>query len=153
WLDELPGGAHFRVRGRELLMLWTFEEHLSDAPVYPPRFDPDLGEALIRGLRAMIPGIDAYFGRGPGCRIDGGYYCKAPDNRPLVGPLGIDGAYVIGALSGYGIMGSQAAAELLADHLTGSPLPAHAALADPWRLADPDFLARAAALDTRSGQL
>ena len=31
--------------------------------------------------------------------IDGGYYCKTQENRPLVGPLPVAGAYMIGALS------------------------------------------------------
>ena len=53
--------------------------------------------------------------------MDGGYYCKAPDNRPLIGPTAIDGVYLLGALSGFGIMASQAAAELLAAHIPRSP--------------------------------
>jgi glycine/D-amino acid oxidase-like deaminating enzyme len=85
--------------------------------------------------------------------VDGGYYTKTPENRPLVGPLPIDGAYVIGALSGYGVMASQAAAELLATHVTGGPLPAYAAALSPSRYADVAYQARLEAWDAKAGQL
>ncbi|MDE0095545.1 MAG: FAD-dependent oxidoreductase, partial [Gammaproteobacteria bacterium] len=47
-------------------------------------------------------------------------------NRPLIGPLPVEGAYIAGALSGYGVMGSQAAGELIAAHVTGASLPDYA---------------------------
>jgi glycine/D-amino acid oxidase-like deaminating enzyme len=43
--------------------------------------------------------------------VDGGYYCKTPENLPLVGPYKCDtvtaGYYVCGATSGYGVMVAQ----------------------------------------------
>ncbi|MEZ4451342.1 MAG: FAD-binding oxidoreductase [Nannocystaceae bacterium] len=152
WLEPLPAGVHFRPRDGSIVMIWTFESELLP-PVFPPRFDPDLGEVLIRGLAAMIPGMRAYFGEGPRCVVDGGYYCKAPDNRPLVGAYGPAGAYLCAALSGYGVMGSQAAGEIVAAQIVGAPTPAHAVIADPARLGDPDFQRRLARLDARQGQL
>jgi glycine/D-amino acid oxidase-like deaminating enzyme len=53
----------------------------------------------------------------------------------------VQGAYVIGALSGYGLMAACAAGELLADHLTGSPLPDYAPAFSLERYADPVYLA------------
>ena len=67
-----------------------------------------------------------YFEEANGLPVDGGYYCKTPDNRPLIGPLPIKGAYIAGALSGYGVMGSQAAGELIAAHVAGAALPDYA---------------------------
>ena len=58
--------------------------------------------------------------------LDGGYYTKTVENRPLIGPLPIPGAYVIGALSGFGVMAACAAGELLAAHVTKSELPEYA---------------------------
>lgn len=152
WLAPLPGGVHFRPRLGSIVMIWTFESAIGP-PIFPPRFDADLGEVLIRGLQAMIPGMRRYFGRGGRCVVDGGYYCKAPDNRPLVGPLGPAGAYVCAALSGYGVMGSQAAGEIVAAQIVGATPPAHAAIADPARLDDAAYLAGLAAIDPRAGQL
>jgi len=74
----------------------------------------------------MLPGMASYFGKGGEGFVDGGYYCKTRENRPLIGPLALEGAYVLGALSGFGIMGSHAGAELLAAHLTSAALPEYA---------------------------
>jgi glycine/D-amino acid oxidase-like deaminating enzyme len=68
----------------------------------------------------------AYFDKIPKPSVDGGYYTKTRENRPLIGPLPVEGASVIGALSGFGIMGACASGELLAAHLTGSGLPHYA---------------------------
>lgn len=152
WLEPLPAGVHCRPRDGSILIIWTFES-AAGPPIFPPRFDPDLGEVLIRGLTALIPGMRQYWGEGARARVDGGYYCKAPDNRPLVGPVGPAGAYVCAALSGYGVMGSQAAGEIVAAQIVGAPLPAHAGLADPARLEDPAFIAGLATRDPRAGQL
>ena len=80
-------------------------------------------------------------------------YCKAPDNHPLVGPTMIEGVYVLGALSGFGIMGSQAAAELLAAYLLNVPLPDYAAAFHPARFDDPLHRRILATLDPKGGQL
>jgi glycine/D-amino acid oxidase-like deaminating enzyme len=87
----------------------------------------------------MIPGLSAYFGRLPKPVVDGGYYTKTRENRPLIGPLPVKGTYMIGALSGYGIMASCGAAELLAAHLTGSPLPSYAPAFILERYRDPEY--------------
>jgi glycine/D-amino acid oxidase-like deaminating enzyme len=101
----------------------------------------------------MIPGLHVYVGRGHQAVVDGGYYCKTPDNRPLIGPTQIEGAYLLGALSGFGIMASQAAAELLSAHLLGTSLPDYAAAFHPGRFDDPAYQNMLATLDPRSGQL
>jgi glycine/D-amino acid oxidase-like deaminating enzyme len=105
-----------------ILMLWGY--HLPPvAPEFPIAFDPLLPDVVLRGLMRMIPGMKAYLHRLPRPRIDGGYYTRTRENMPLIGPLPVKGAYVIGALSGFGMMASSAAGELLAAHITGSPLP------------------------------
>jgi glycine/D-amino acid oxidase-like deaminating enzyme len=43
-----------------------------------------------------------------------------------VGPTDVDGAYVIGAVSGYGIMSACGVGELLAAYVTGTELPFYA---------------------------
>ena len=135
-----------------LLAIWTYdiEPH---PPVWPPTFDPDYPEILIRGLARMIPGLSAYFGQGSRAYADGGYYCKTRENRPLIGPLPVEGAYVIGGLSGYGIMSSQAAGELLATHITGGALPAYAPAFLLSRYEDPTYQALLENWDVTSGQL
>ena len=155
-LEPFPAGVHFRPRtGSDthvVVVIWTYDIKPQD-PVWPPTFDSYYPEVLIRGLARMIPGLSAYFGRGALAYVDGGYYCKTPENRPLIGPLLIEGAYVIGALSGYGIMASQAAGELLAAHITGGNLPGYAAALQLSRYEDAAYQSLMENWDVTSGQL
>ena len=53
----------------------------------------------------------------------------------------VEGAYVLGALSGYGLMAANGAADLLADYLTGRSLPRYAPAFRLERYADPAYRA------------
>jgi glycine/D-amino acid oxidase-like deaminating enzyme len=149
-LEEFPGGVQFRQRGDDLLALWTYDVKTQE-PIWPPTFEAHYAETVLRGLSAMVPGMEAYFGQS--VKVDGGYYCKTQENRPLIGPLPVEGAYVIGALSGYGIMASQAAAELVSAHIMSSHLPEYASMFLLERYADPAYQALLANWDAGSGQL
>ncbi|HET9211220.1 MAG TPA: FAD-dependent oxidoreductase, partial [Thermoanaerobaculia bacterium] len=83
--------------------------------------------------------------------VDGGYYCKTRENRLLVGPTPVAGNYLLCGMSGYGIMASQAAAELLAAYIVGGALPAYAPEFALSRYQDPAYLAKMEAMT--SGQL
>ncbi len=141
-LGEFPSGVHARpeggAEGRFFLGLWTYDDARVE-PVLPLRHDPTFPEIVLRGLATMLPGLQAYFGRMPQPAMDGGYYTKTQENRPLIGRLPIQGAYVIGALSGYGMMAACAAGELLAAHVTGAPLPAYAPAFALERYQDPEY--------------
>lgn len=156
-LQPFPAGAHFRPEGgpgaKTLLLLWTYHTAVHDEPTWPHQFDPEYAEVVVRGLTRMVPGLAAYRERMPKPNVDGGYYCKTGENRPLIGPLPVTGAYVIGALSGYGIMACMAAGELLAAHVSGSDLPAYAPDFLLNRYDDPAYQAQLAAWDAAAGQL
>jgi len=128
-VEELPPGAHGRPEGAgestSVLGIWTYDVEPVE-PVFPPAFDPAYQEVVLRGLRRMIPAMAPYLERMPRCFVDGGYYTKTRENRFLAGPLPVEGAYVIGALSGYGMMASNGAADLLADYIAERPLPRYA---------------------------
>jgi sarcosine oxidase, subunit beta len=152
-LGTFPPGVHLRPRGaRSLLGIWTYDARV-EPPAFPPQFAEDYSSIVIGGLTAMIPGLARYVGRAHEGIVDGGYYCKTPDNRPLIGPTSLEGVYLLGALSGFGIMASQAAAELLAAHLLGKPLPDYADAFRPARFDDPSYQNLLAQLDPKSGQL
>ena len=152
-LGTFPPAVHFRPRGAQsILGIWTYDTRI-ERPVFPPVFADDYGDIVMRGLAVMIPGLDEYVQRGVTMIVDGGYYCKAPDNRPLIGPTSIDGVFVLGALSGYGIMASQAAADLLATYILDQPRPDYAPAFHPARFRDPAYQRVLATLDAKSGQL
>jgi glycine/D-amino acid oxidase-like deaminating enzyme len=155
-LEPFPPGPHGLPEGttgsRSQLCLWTYDIETVEPVVPLPDHDPHYFEVVLRGLSRMIPGLRAYFDRLPRPVVDGGYYAKTRENRPLIGPLPVGGAYIIAALSGFGIMAGCAAGELLAAHVTGADVPAYA----PWflleRYQDPDYQALLEDWD-ESGQL
>jgi len=149
----IPAGVHIRPRGaRSILGIWTYDTRI-ERPSFPPVFPPDYFDIVIRGLATMVPGLGAYVKQGLSGIVDGGYYCKAPDNRPLIGPAAIEGVYLLGALSGFGIMASQAAAELLATYVLDQARPDYAAAFHPARFEDPAYEPVLASLGPKSGQL
>ncbi|MCO6453524.1 MAG: FAD-binding oxidoreductase [Caldilineales bacterium] len=143
-LNEFPPAIHCRPEGHGdspwVLMLWPYHTH----PVpetFPIPDDPDYAEVTLRGMARFIPGLSVYLDHMPKPAIDGGYYTKTRENRPLIGPLPVEGAYVIGALSGYGLMAAAAAGELLAAHIVESALPSYAADFHLARYDDPAYQA------------
>ena len=141
-LGEFPAGVHARPEGgatsRFFLGLWTYHTQPVE-PVLPLRYDPSLPEIVMRGLATMLPGLHVYVGKLPRPAMDGGYYTKTQENRPLIGRLPVQGAYVIGALSGFGVMAACAAGELLAAQVTGDPLPSYAPAFALGRYQDPNY--------------
>jgi glycine/D-amino acid oxidase-like deaminating enzyme len=143
-LAPFPPGPHGVPEGgigsKVQLILWTYDVETMEPVVPLPPLDPHYFEVVLRGLSRMVPGLRGYFDRLPQPTVDGGYYAKTEENRPLIGPLPVEGAYIIGALSGFGIMAGCAAGELLAAHITGNELPSYA----PWflleRYEDPEYL-------------
>jgi glycine/D-amino acid oxidase-like deaminating enzyme len=140
-LAEFPAGVHGRPigSGDQVIMYWTYDSPQLDAPVFPLAWDDDLPEITLRGMAVLVPALRAYFDPMPKPYVDGGYYTKTRENRPLIGPLPVPGAYVCSAFSGFGIMASCAAGELLAKHVTGAPLPGYAPAFHPARYDDPAY--------------
>ena len=152
-VGTFPAGVHLRPRGeRSLLGIWTYDTRIEE-PRVTPVFPPDYTDIVLGGLAVMIPGLAACRGRSGAAAVDGGYYCKTPDNRPLIGPTAIPGAYLFGALSGFGIMASQAGAELVAAHVLEKPLPDYAGAFHPARFRDPSYIQNLTVGNARQGQL
>lgn len=153
-LAEFPWGVHGRPvgAGNQVLMYWTYDCQPQEHPTFPLTWEPDLPEITLRGMSVLVPRLSAYFDPMPKPYVDGGYYTKTQENRPLIGPLTVPGAYVCSAFSGFGIMASCAAGELLAAHVTGGPLPHYAAAFSPARYDDPAYRKLLETWDS-SGQL
>ncbi len=127
--EERPAGVHIRpidlAHGDELYLIWTFETEPREFE-WPPSFDPAYGDVVLRGAARMVPGLARYVAENASGFIDGGFYCKSPENRPLIGPLPIEGAFVLGALSGMGVMSAHASGELVSLHVAGESPPDYA---------------------------
>jgi glycine/D-amino acid oxidase-like deaminating enzyme len=154
-LGKLPSGIHTRPDGGLdspiILVLWEYQTRQLE-PTWPIAEDPLYAEVVMRGLARMIPGMRTYLHKAGKPRIDGGYYTKTRENRPLIGKLPVEGAFVIGALSGFGLMAACGAGELLAEHVTGGPLPPYAGAFSLERYHDQAYLEQLQAWGV-SGQL
>jgi len=141
-LEPFPPGVHGRPlgAGASLILYWTYHCPV-ETPRFPVTWEPDYPEILLRGMSVMIPGLAVYRNHMPNAFLDGGYYTKTRENRPLIGPTPVEGFYLCGALSGFGIMTAMGAGELLACHVAGRPLPACAGAFLLSRYEDPAYRA------------
>jgi glycine/D-amino acid oxidase-like deaminating enzyme len=155
-LDPFPPGVHTRPEGaspgsRTLLVLWSYDAPAVDV-VFPIPEPPYYTELVLRGMARMVPGFARYLDPMPRAYVDGGYYAKTRENRPLIGPLPVGGAYVSSAYSGFGIMAGCAGGELVAAHVTGSALPDYAPAFALSRYDDPAYRQRIEAC-VQTGQI
>ncbi|HKJ39160.1 MAG TPA: FAD-binding oxidoreductase [Anaerolineales bacterium] len=154
WLTEtFPSGVHTRPEGggNDILMLWEYQTKLME-PADSPAMDEQYPEIALRGLATMLPRMKEYFNKMPRPQLDGGFYTRTRENRPLVGPMGVDGAYMVGAVSGYGIMSACGVGDLLARHITKSKLPDYSSAFELSRYDDPAYQEKLENWDN-SGQL
>jgi len=155
WLaQKFPPGNHCRPdggpRGKWVKLGWAYNERTSqpqDDLANEPAMDPSFPEIVIRGAAQFIPALQAYVDRPP-LRFShyGGYYTMTDENWPLIGPMDNRGAFVVGALSGFGSMAACAAGRLCAAHICGTQLPGYAAALSLDRLANPELLGELKAL-------
>lgn len=130
---EMPIQCHGRPEGGAespwLVGLWEYQRRIME-PVWPLPEDELYPEVVMRGLTTMAPGLGAYLSGLPEHVVDGGYYTKTEENRPLIGPAGPAGLHIVCGFSGFGVMVASGAGDLAARHIVGAPLPGYA----------PDFL-------------
>lgn len=128
-LGEMPVFCHGRPEGHEgspyVLALWEYHGTVTE-PEWPLPEDPLYAEAVMRGMTTMIPGLSVYRDRLPESAVDGGYYTRTVENRPIVGPAGPEGFHLVTGMSGFGVMVAAGAGDLAARHITGSTLPDYA---------------------------
>jgi glycine/D-amino acid oxidase-like deaminating enzyme len=141
-LQPFPAGVHGRPDGAHATLV-LFNHHGEPVePVFPlPEPPPHYAEIALRGMSTMVPALQAYAGRPVRPYVDGGYYMRTRENRPLIGPVPVEGAYVSCGFSGFGVMASCAAGELIARHITGGALPDYAGAFLLSRYQDPEYRA------------
>ena len=144
WLTEpFPSGAHTRPEGGPdsdiVILLWEYQSKKMEPLINPP-LDDLYPEVVLRGMARMLPAFRRYLSRMPKPKVDGGFYTKTRDNRPIVGPTPINGLYLVGALSGYGIMSSCGVGELLSQYISDRKLPPYANALSLERFSDPVYM-------------
>ena len=150
WLTaRLPGGAHCRPEGGDkgswVKLGWAFNHDVSDPQqdlANEPQMHPQYPEIVMRAATRLNPSLRAYADEFP-TRFShyGGYYPMTRENWPLIGSLGVDGAYITGALSGFGSMSACAAGAICAASICGGDLPNYASQLSLARYSDNELMA------------
>ena len=135
WLTrEMPGGVHCRpdggLHGSWVKLGWAYNTASSEPQedlANEPMLDDSFTEIVLRRAAALLPSLRPYIEHAPVRRSHyGGYYTMTDENWPLIGPLGPEGAFVVGALSGFGSMAACAAGSICASWMCDGPLPDYA---------------------------
>jgi glycine/D-amino acid oxidase-like deaminating enzyme len=139
-VESMPGGIHCRpdgaVDGTRIKIGWAYNDRATDPHDNEP-IDPNFPDVVLRGASRLHPGLASYIGRLPrGTHHYGGYYTMTEENWPLIGPMQTPGAFVAGALSGFGSMAACAAGSTCAAWVAGTPLPDYAKPMSSARYAD-----------------
>lgn len=151
-VEPMPGGIHCRpdgaVDGNWIKMGWAYNDVASDPHAEEP-VDPQFPDSVLRAGSRLHPSLATYIGRLPrGAHHYGGYYTMTEENWPLIGPMRTEGAYVAGALSGFGTMAACATGSLCAAWVAGARLPDYAGPLGLARYADKALMAQLASMAT-----
>jgi glycine/D-amino acid oxidase-like deaminating enzyme len=150
WLTgRLPGGVHCRpeggARGSWVKLGWAFNREVSEPQhdlANEPRMHQQFPEIAMRAAARLHPSLAPYLDNFPARYSHyGGYYPMTRENWPIIGPLGVDGAFIAGALSGFGSMAACAAGALCADWICGGELPSYASRMSLERISNAEFMA------------
>lgn len=154
YVEPMNGGIHCRpdgaVDGSWIKLGWAFNEQTTNPAAAEP-IDPQFPDTVLRGASRLNPKLAAYIGRLPrGARHYGGYYTMTDENWPLIGKTPTNGAFVAGALSGFGSMAACATGALCAAWVAGAAVPDYAHSLTLGRYADQALMAELAALSKGS---
>lgn len=153
FLQRMSGGIHCRPDGAEsgrwIKLGWAYNDVASDPAADEPE-DPHFPDIVLRGASRLNPSLSRYIGHLPrGVHHYGGYYAMTPENWPLIGPMRTPGAFMAGALSGFGTMAACATGETCAAWIMGGALPSYAPALSLARYEDRALMAELAAQSSR----
>ena len=154
WLiNTMPGGIHCRPDGGDkgtwIKLGWAYNNTPIQAN-WNPSLDKHFPEIVLRGAARLNPALKIYYDQLPS-RLShyGGYYTMTEENWPLIGPIGVTNAYVIGTLSGFGTMTACGAGALCAAMMAGTYLPDYANDLGLSRYDNVDLMTQLANLSSR----
>ena len=156
-LEPLPGGIHVKPdtsAGPQRIKLgWAWDQTPMPA-VTNPAIAPEFPRMVLLGATVAIPALARYVDD-PAAVVghDGGFYARVPDGQPLVGPLGPEGSFIVGALAGFGAMMAAGAGDVLASWLLGEAPSERMRAFAPRRFEDPAYLAAIRQGGLQTGEL
>ncbi|MDQ2733566.1 MAG: FAD-binding oxidoreductase [Pseudomonadota bacterium] len=129
-IEPMPGGIHCRPDGAAdgtwVKLGWAYNDKTADPHSEEP-IDPQFPDTVLRGASRLHSGLSTYLGRLPrGAHHYGGYYTMTEENWPLIGRMKTEGAFIAGALSGYGSMAACSTGAVCAAWVAGKPIPEYA---------------------------
>ena len=145
WLARpMPGGIHCRPEGGDhgkwIKLGWAYNRQPSEPSEDLPT-DPNFPDIVLRGASRLNPRLKQYYGRLPRQITHyGGYYTMTRENWPLIGPMRTQGAFVAGALSGFGTMAACATGALCSSWVQGAERPEFAERLSLSRYDDENFM-------------
>ncbi len=156
WLTHtLPGSIHCRPEGGDngswLKLGWAFNNTPTSGSRTPALMD-SFPEIVLRAAARLNPSLKHYYTTMPASMHHyGGFYTLTEENWPLIGLMDphLEGAYVVGAMSGFGTMAACAAGELCAALVMNLPTPYYAKALSPQRYQDNAIMADIQALSDR----
>jgi glycine/D-amino acid oxidase-like deaminating enzyme len=141
FLARFPAGVHGRPDGASATLV-LFNHHGDPVePTFPLPDEPHYAEIALRGMATMVPALKDYNGRPSRPYIDGGYYMRTRENRPLIGPTATESLHISCGFGGFGVMAACASGELVACHIMRKTLPAYAPAFLLSRYEDPQYQA------------
>jgi glycine/D-amino acid oxidase-like deaminating enzyme len=149
-VEPMTGGIHCRPDGSAdgtwIKLGWAYNETAADPHQEDP-LDPQFPDTVLRGASRLNPALAAYIGQLPrGAHHYGGYYTMTEENWPLIGRMKTDGAFIAGALSGFGSMAACSTGALCAAWVAGKSVPDYARSLCSDRYADQALMTRLAVL-------
>jgi glycine/D-amino acid oxidase-like deaminating enzyme len=153
-VEPMAGGIHCRpdgpADGNWIKLGWAYNDRATDPHGEEP-IDRHFPDIVLRGASRLHPKLATYIGLLPrGMHHHGGYYAMTEENWPLIGPMQTSGAFVAGALAGFGSMAACATGWICAAWITGSQLPDYARALSSDRYADRALMAELAELGNGS---
>ncbi|MEM6282729.1 MAG: FAD-binding oxidoreductase [Chloroflexota bacterium] len=121
--ETLPGNFHIRAANDDWIIAgWAFNRQQSEA-ADDPALDAMFAKVVLKGLSGFIPDLADYVVAPPLPILNsGGYYTRTVDNMPIIGSTPRDGVYMIGGLSGFGVMVACGAGALLAEGIASGEI-------------------------------
>lgn len=149
-VEPMQGGIHCRpdgpVDGTWVKLGWAYNDKASDPHDEDP-VDPQFPDTVLRGASRLHAALSVYIGRLPrGAHHYGGYYPMTDENWPLIGPMKTEGAFVAGALSGFGSMAACSTGAICAAWVADKPVPDYARSLSSDRYGDKPLMNELAAL-------